>query len=82
MAERISEEDALRQALLGETGTLAEDTPSDEELLAYLEGKLEGEAEERLQDHLAAHPETTQRLLDLQGFLQGPPANRQPRCGI
>lgn len=75
MAEPTSERKALQEALLEETHPSTESTPTDEELLGYLDGKLDADAEGRLQEHLARHPRTTRRLLDLQGFAQ---ATREP----
>lgn len=44
--------------------------PEPEELLEYLKGRLSPEREDELQERIAADPEASRRLLDLQALLQ------------
>ncbi|MDY7092058.1 MAG: hypothetical protein SX243_03715 [Acidobacteriota bacterium] len=57
-------EDARERAAAKEGGA-----PTDEELVEYLEGKLEPAEESRIQTLAVSDPETAQRLLELQELL-------------
>ncbi len=79
MPESMTEREALRRALCAaETsprgsdlpGTSAEIEPSDGELLDYLSEEIAAHHEKRIQDHLVRHPETAQRLLDLEALVE------------
>jgi Putative zinc-finger len=67
---------ALRAVLPGPPA----EHPAVEEIAAYHEGRLAGDAQERLRDHLALCPECTRLLLDLADFaaLEPPAGARVP----
>ncbi len=67
---QISLQAAIRRLAREKRGEHDEDLPAPETLVAYREGKLEGDAEQALQGHLALHPESAREVLDLASFSQ------------
>lgn len=63
-----TDREALIAALSEEARSAGGEPPEPEELLAYLEGRLSPEEEQRLDRHLVASPDAARALLDLADF--------------
>ena len=63
-----TDREALIAALAEEARNAGGEPPEPEELLAYLEGRLSPEEEQRLDRHLVASPDAARALLDLADF--------------
>ncbi len=68
---------AARQ-LTDEESKAVSDHPGAEELVAYQEGRLEGEALERVRRHLVACADCSRELLELSAFDQDEPSELRP----
>lgn len=70
MSDVNDESDILRSVLIEEAESRVGDHPPLEELIAYHQKRLAGEAEERLRDHLAACRTCAEQLLELRPLMR------------
>ena len=79
MSEPMGSSDALRAVLHEEARARAGPHPEMEDLADYLGGALDGEAEERLRDHLVGCRECADRVLEMRPLMQ---PDERPEPGV